>query len=137
MSLAVHGATLAGQPIGLRVDDGVIAEVGPGVQAQDGDEVIDGTGKALVRGLVNGHTHAAMTLFRGYGDDLALMDWLENWIWPAEAKLTGDDVYWGTRLACAEMIRTGTVCFWDMYWHAGETARVVADAGLRAVSAPR
>ncbi len=51
--------------------------------------MIDGTGKALVRGLVNGHTHAAMTLFRGYGDDLALMDWLENWIWPAEAKLDG------------------------------------------------
>ena len=84
-------------------------------------------------GLVNGHTHAAMTLFRGYGDDLPLMEWLEDWIWPAEARLTAEDVYWGTRLACVEMIRTGTVRFFDMYWHAGETARAVADAGIRAV----
>ena len=59
-------------------------------------------------GFVNGHTHAAMTLFRGYADDLPLMEWLEGHIWPAEAKLDADDVYWGTRLACAEMIRTGT-----------------------------
>ena len=95
--------------------------------------MIDGSGTALVPGLVNGHTHAAMTLFRGYGDDLPLMEWLEDWIWPAEARLTAEDVYWGTRLACVEMIRTGTVRFFDMYWHAGETARAVADAGIRAV----
>ena len=73
---------------------------------------------ALVPGLVNGHTHAAMTLFRGYGDDLPLMEWLQEVIWPAEARLDDEDVYWGTRLACVEMIRTGTVRFWDMYWHA-------------------
>ena len=60
-----------------------------------------------------------MTLFRGFGDDLPLMEWLEQKIWPAEARLTDDDVYWGTRLACVEMIRTGTVRFWDMYWRAG------------------
>jgi 5-methylthioadenosine/S-adenosylhomocysteine deaminase len=86
-----------------------------------------------VPGLVNGHTHAAMTLFRGYADDLPLMEWLEEHIWPAEARLTATDVYWGTRLACAEMIRTGTVAFWDMYWHPAATARAVRDAGLRAV----
>ena len=74
---------------------------------------------ALVPGLVNGHTHAAMTLFRGHGGDLPLMEWLEKVIWPVEARLDADDVYWGTRLACVEMIRTGTVRFWDMYWHAG------------------
>ena len=82
---------------------------------------------------MNGHTHAAMTLFRGYGDDLPLMEWLEKRIWPVEARLDADDVYWGARLACAEMIRTGTVGFWDMYWQPGATARAVADAGLRAV----
>ncbi len=64
-----------------------------------------------------------MTLFRGFGDDLPLMEWLEQRIWPAEARLTGDDVYWGTRLACLEMIRTGTVRFWDMYWHQLDVAQ--------------
>ena len=98
-----------------------------------GDEVVDGSGTALAPGLVNGHTHAAMTLFRGYGDDLPLMEWLEQRIWPAEARLTADDVYWGTRLACVEMVRTGTVRFWDMYWQPGAIARAVEDAGLRAV----
>ena len=92
---------------------------------------------ALVPGLINGHTHAAMTLFRGHGDDLPLMRWLEEVIWPVEARLDDEDVYWGTRLACVEMIRTGTVRFWDMYWHAGATARAVEDAGLRAtIGAP-
>jgi 5-methylthioadenosine/S-adenosylhomocysteine deaminase len=133
VGLAVTGATLDGEVVGLRAEDGAIAELGPRVRPADEDEVLDGSGRALVPGLVNGHTHAAMTLFRGYGDDLPLMEWLRDWIWPAEAKLTGEDVYWGTRLACVEMIRTGTVRFFDMYWHAGETARAVADAGIRAV----
>jgi 5-methylthioadenosine/S-adenosylhomocysteine deaminase len=88
---------------------------------------------ARVPGLVNAHTHAAMTLFRGYADDLPLMQWLEGYIWPAERRLEPEDVYWGTRLACLEMVRTGTVRFWDMYWHPGATARAVRDAGLRAV----
>ena len=73
-----------------------------------------------------------MTLFRGYGGDLPLMRWLEEKIWPVEAKLDAEDVYWGTRLACAEMIRTGTARFWDMYWQPEATARAVEDAGLRA-----
>ena len=94
--------------------------------------MIDAAGMALVPGLVNGHTHAAMTLFRGHGDDRPLMEWLEEVIWPVEARLDDEDVYWGTRLACAEMIRTGTVRFWDMYWRAGAVARAVEDAGLRA-----
>ncbi|HZO06556.1 MAG TPA: amidohydrolase, partial [Solirubrobacterales bacterium] len=87
--------------------------------------------------LLNGHTHAAMTLFRGSGGDLPLMPWLEERIWPVEAKLSGEDVYWGTRLAAAEMIRGGTTRFWDMYWHPEATARAVADAGIRAtIGAP-
>jgi 5-methylthioadenosine/S-adenosylhomocysteine deaminase len=90
-------------------------------------------GLTRVPGLVNGHTHAAMTLFRGFADDLPLMEWLEEHIWPAEQRLEAEDVYWGTRLACLEMIRSGTVRFWDMYWHPGATARAVRDAGLRAV----
>jgi 5-methylthioadenosine/S-adenosylhomocysteine deaminase len=93
----------------------------------------DGERLERVAGLVNAHTHAAMTLFRGYADDLPLMEWLERYIWPAERRLEADDVYWGARLACTEMIRTGTVRFWDMYWQPGATARAVRDAGLRAV----
>ena len=133
MSLTVTGATLDGDAVGLRVEDGRIAELGAAVEPRDGDEVIEADGAPVVPGLWNAHTHAAMTLFRGYGDDLPLMEWLEKKIWPIEAKLDADDVYWGARLACAEMIRTGTVGFWDMYWQPGATARAVADAGLRAV----
>jgi 5-methylthioadenosine/S-adenosylhomocysteine deaminase len=132
MSLAVIGVRLDGESVGLRVEDGRIAELGAGVEGQDGDELIDAAGMTLVPGLVNGHTHAAMTLFRGHGDDRPLMEWLEQVIWPVEARLDDEDVYWGTRLACAEMIRTGTVRFWDMYWRVGAIARAVEDAGLRA-----
>lgn len=132
MSLAVVNATLDGEGVGLRVEEGRIAALGPGITGREGEEVIDAAGMALVPGLVNGHTHAAMTLFRGHGDDLPLMEWLRQVIWPVEARLDAEDVYWGTRLACVEMIRTGTVRFWDMYWQPGAVARAVEDAGLRA-----
>jgi 5-methylthioadenosine/S-adenosylhomocysteine deaminase len=135
MSLAVHSASLDGETVGLRVEQEHIVAVGPDVQPANGDDVIDAGGMALLPGLVNGHGHAAMTLMRGYGADLSLMEWLQDKIWPTEAKLTGDDVYWGTRLACAEMIRSGTVRFWDMYWHPAAVARAVNDAGLRATVA--
>jgi len=132
VSLAVTGADLYGNQVGVRVEDGMIVALAPDVAPEPGDEVLDGSGCALLPGLVNGHTHAAMTLFRGYAGDLPLMRWLEDHIWPAEARLTADDVYWGTRLACVEMIRTGTVRFWDMYWQPHAVAHAVADAGLRA-----
>jgi 5-methylthioadenosine/S-adenosylhomocysteine deaminase len=135
MGLAVRDATLEGEVVGVRAEDGVIAALGPGVEPQPGDEVLDGLGLALLPGLVNAHTHAAMTLFRGYADDLPLMEWLERHIWPVEKRMSDDDVYWGTRLACLEMIRTGTTGFWDMYWHAHAAARAVEDAGIRAVTA--
>jgi 5-methylthioadenosine/S-adenosylhomocysteine deaminase len=135
VSLAVTGALLEGEIVGLRAERGMIAALGPGVEPRQGDEVLDADGDLLVPGLVNGHTHAAMTLFRGHGDDLPLMRWLQEKIWPVEARLGPEDVYWGTRLACAEMIRTGTVHFWDMYWHPQAAARAVIDAGLRATCA--
>jgi 5-methylthioadenosine/S-adenosylhomocysteine deaminase len=137
MSLAIANARLDGEAVGLRVEQGRIAALGPGVEPAASDEPIDAGGMTLVPGLVNGHTHAAMTLFRGQGGDLPLMEWLEKVVWPAEARLEAEDVYWGTRLACVEMIRAGTVRFWDMYWHPGATARAVEDAGLRAtIGAP-
>ncbi|HEV7563960.1 MAG TPA: amidohydrolase, partial [Solirubrobacterales bacterium] len=137
MALTIENAVLDGETVGLRCQDGLIEAIGPGVGPQDGDETIDAGGAPLVPPLVNGHTHAAMTLFRGSGGDLPLMPWLEQRIWPIEAELEAEDVYWGARLACAEMIRTGTTRFWDMYWQPQATARAVTDAGIRAtVGAP-
>jgi 5-methylthioadenosine/S-adenosylhomocysteine deaminase len=133
LSLAVTAAALDGEGVGLRAEDGLIAELGPAVEPRAGDEVIEGDGLLLCPPMINGHTHAAMTLFRGFGDDMALMEWLRTRIWPAEAKLEPEDVYWGTRLACLEMIRSGTTKFVDMYWHGTQVARAVSDAGLRAM----
>lgn len=137
MTLAITGAVLDGETVGVRCEGGGIAAIGPEVAAAPGEETIDAGGAPLVAPLLNGHTHAAMTLFRGSGGDLPLLPWLEKRIWPVEAKLDEQDVYWGARLACAEMIRTGTTRFWDMYWHPEATARAVADAGIAAtIGAP-
>jgi 5-methylthioadenosine/S-adenosylhomocysteine deaminase len=88
---------------------------------------------ALIPGLVNAHTHAAMALFRGLADDLPLMDWLNHHIWPAEQRWVGSDfVRDGTELAIAEMLRSGTTCFNDMYFFAEDSARVAHDVGMRA-----
>jgi 5-methylthioadenosine/S-adenosylhomocysteine deaminase len=116
----------------IHVVDGKIHAIGPNLPPLAGAEILDVGDMAAVSGLVNGHTHAAMTLFRGFGDDMHLMEWLETRIWPAEAKLSEEDVYWGTRLACLEMIRSGTVAFEDMYWHFHGMAKAVEDSGIRA-----
>jgi 5-methylthioadenosine/S-adenosylhomocysteine deaminase len=137
MSLTVENALLDGEKVAIRCEGETIAALGADVAPQPGDEAIDAGGAHLVSPLVNGHTHAAMTLFRGSGGDLPLMPWLEEKIWPIEAKLSDEDVYWGTRLACAEMLRSGTTRFWDMYWRPEATARAVTDAGIRAaIGAP-
>ncbi|HEX7280235.1 MAG TPA: amidohydrolase [Solirubrobacterales bacterium] len=137
MSLRIENALLDGERVAVRCEDGAIAAIGSAVEAQPGDETLDAGGAHLLPPLVNGHTHAAMTLFRGSGGDLPLMPWLEEKIWPVEAKLSDEDVYWGARLACAEMLLSGTTRFWDMYWHPEATARAVTDAGVRAtIGAP-
>ncbi len=97
---------------------------------------IDGTGKVLMPGLVNLHNHVSMTLLRGYADDMALMPWLTEKIWPFEAKMTAGDVYLGARLGIAEMLLGGTTTFVDMYWHAGEVIRAAREGGIRAVVCP-
>jgi 5-methylthioadenosine/S-adenosylhomocysteine deaminase len=132
VSLTVRDARLDDAVVAVRVEDDRIVALGADVEPEAGDDVLDAAGMAVVPGLVNGHTHAAMTLMRGYGGDLPLMTWLQDRIFPIEAKLTADDVYWGTRLACVEMIRSGTVRFWDMYWQPEAVARAVQDAGIRA-----
>lgn len=96
------------------------------------DVVLNGSGLAILPSFHNAHTHAAMTLLRGYADDMELHTWLSGHIWPFEAQLTEEDVYWGAKLACLEMIRSGTTFFTDMYWHWRGTARAVEEMGLRA-----
>ncbi|MFQ5909633.1 MAG: amidohydrolase [Thermoplasmata archaeon] len=97
------------------------------------DIVIDGRNKAAIPGLINTHTHAAMSLFRGYADDMRLHDWLSSKIWPLEQSLKPEHIYWGTKLACLEMIKSGTTCFNDMYFFMEEAARAAEDMGMRAV----
>jgi 5-methylthioadenosine/S-adenosylhomocysteine deaminase len=99
-----------------------------------GRDTIDASGAVVMPGLINTHTHAPMVLFRGLADDLALMDWLQKYIFPAEAKLvTPEFVRAGTRLAALEMIESGTTAYADMYYFEEEIARVTRAAGLRGV----
>ncbi|BEU87772.1 amidohydrolase [Selenomonas sp. TAMA-11512] len=98
------------------------------------DRLINGDRKFAIPGFVNAHTHASMTLLRSYADDMELMDWLENKIWPIEAKLTSNDIYWGAMLAALEMIKSGTTAFADMYGPDMErVAEAVQVSGLRGV----
>jgi len=96
---------------------------------------IRGTGKVALPGLVNCHTHVPMTLFRGMAEDKPLEEWLKETIWPLEAKLRPKDIYDGALLGCLEMIKSGTTCFADMYFHEEIVAKAVEKAGLRAVLA--
>jgi len=111
-------------------DAGEIVEVGD--LAGTGDERLDATDRLVVPGLVNAHTHVAMTLLRGYADDKPLQQWLEEDIWPVEAELAAEDVRAGAALGALEMIEAGTTAFADMYFFEPEIADVVEAAGLRA-----
>ena len=119
----------------VRVRDGIIVAVGTTKETSSPlpTREIDARGDIIMPGLVNSHTHAAMTLFRGLADDLPLMEWLHEHIFPAESRITGDMVYQGALLACAEMLLSGTTCFCDMYLFEEEVARAADEAGIRAV----
>ena len=129
MSILIKDVEVDGDVTQIYIEGNRIAEIG---KRREADVVIDGRGKVALPGFVNLHTHAAMTLFRGWGDDLDLATWLETKIWPAEAKLTPEDVFWGTKLACLEMIKSGTTTFNDMYFHMDQAAKAVREMGLRA-----
>ena len=132
MSILIKNVLYQDKLTDVLIEDNRIARIASGISAPAGAEVLDGTDKAIIPGFINTHTHASMTLFRGYGDDLPLMTWLEDYIWPVEAQMTAHDVYVGARLACLEMLRSGTTCFLDMYMHPLETAKAVEEMGLRA-----
>ncbi|NLL80770.1 MAG: amidohydrolase [Tissierellia bacterium] len=99
----------------------------------DVDRVIDGKNKLAMPGLVNAHTHMGMSLLRNYADDLPLFDWLQKKIWPIEAKMTGEDIYWGTLLSMVEMIQSGTTAFCDMYVDMEGVGKATEESGMRAV----
>ncbi|MEN6464925.1 MAG: amidohydrolase [Syntrophaceae bacterium] len=140
--LIVSGGTvLTMDERGARIPDGAvvikgrdIVEVGKlsEIEKKYSGKILDTRNSIVMPGIVNCHTHAAMTCFRGIADDLQLEEWLNNYIFPAEAKNVNEElVYWGTKLACAEMIRSGTTTFCDMYICEDEAAKAAAEAGMR------
>lgn len=119
--------------IDLLIEGNRIARIAEHIDAPEGATIINATNKAIIPGLINTHTHAAMTLMRGYGDDLPLMTWLQDYIWPLEDKMTEEDVYIGAKLAMLEMIKTGTTTYLDMYMHPLMGAKAAEEMGLRAM----
>jgi 5-methylthioadenosine/S-adenosylhomocysteine deaminase len=132
--LLPQGQTLDEGELHCRGDE--IIYCGPRKQAPlppAGAKCLDGSGGLVMPGFVNTHTHAAMTLMRGVADDLELHTWLNKHIFPLEAHLTAQAVYWGSLLACLEMIKGGITCFADMYYFPHQTMRAARQAGLRAL----
>ena len=122
-----------GQTNYIAVTDNKITYIGTAEPADfKADTVIDGQGMLATAGMVNTHGHVSMTLLRSYADDMSLMDWLENKIWPIEAKMNAKDIYWGAMLGIAEMLKGGTTCFADMYCFMDDVAKACAETGIRA-----
>jgi 5-methylthioadenosine/S-adenosylhomocysteine deaminase len=126
---------IANGAVAIRADRIVAVDTTDAILAKyEGAKEIDATGKAVVPGLVNTHTHVPMALFRGIADDMVLMDWLQKFIFPAEAKNVDEEfVRWGTRLGLLEMLRGGTTTYVDMYYFEDAIAVETARAGMRAV----
>lgn len=118
----------------ILIEGNRIAKIGGDLPKKGVEDIVEGEGRIVFPGLVNTHTHVAMGLLRGYGEDLPLGRWLEDKIWPAEKKLTPEDIYWGTLMGAIEMIRGGTTCFNEMYMVGLQRmADAVGKAGMRAV----
>jgi 5-methylthioadenosine/S-adenosylhomocysteine deaminase len=123
------------------VDKDKIADVGATEKlekkyARAKKTLIDGTNQVILPGLINAHTHAAMALLRGFADDLPLRQWLNEKIWPKEAKLKPKDIYQGTKLATEEMLANGTTTFFDMYWHPLAAFQAIEESGVRGFVGP-
>lgn len=129
--ILIQKALLNDTPSDILIDGCRIADIADNISVPEGATVIDGRGYAIFPTFANMHTHSAMSLFRGFANDLPLMTWLNDWIWPKEKRLDDDIVYWGTRLACTEMLKSGTTAFSDMYFHIPAAARAAGELGLR------
>lgn len=134
--ILIREALLNEQKVDILIQNDKIASISPSekfFRLPEGCEIILCEGKkAVFPSFCNMHTHSAMSLFRGYGDDMPLEQWLSQKIWPNEANLTPEIVYWGSKLAILEMIKSGTTCFNDMYFFPDETARAAQEMGIRA-----
>ncbi|MZQ76459.1 MAG: amidohydrolase family protein [Peptoclostridium sp.] len=115
----------------IAVDCGIIKSLGRVPEGFMPVKKIDARGMIAMPGLINTHTHLPMSLLRNYADDMPLMDWLEKKVWPVEARLSEEDIYWGSMLSIAELIMSGTTCFNDMYEFADSVAQAAADSGIR------
>jgi len=131
MSILLKNVELGRSRKDIYIQDNIISEISKTINTE-ADHKLDCRNMAALPGLYNSHTHAAMTLFRGYADDMPLIEWLTKKIWPNEARLTEKEVYIGTRLACLEMIKSGTIFFNDMYWHLPGSFRAVSEMGIKA-----
>lgn len=121
-----------GSRVNISISDGKIGKISPykdNLSPDPGAEVMDCTGKVAVPGFINMHTHAAMSLMRGVGEDMRLEDWLDH-IWAIEAKLDAPFIYWGTKVACLEMIKTGTTMFNDQYWFSPSAHLAASEMGV-------
>ena len=118
----------------ILIENNIIKEIEKDIEV-DADEKINAKNMLVMPGLVNTHTHLAMSIFRGYKDDRKLMDWLENAIFPVEDKLQPDDIYWNSYLSCLEMIKSGTTTCNDMYFGMNKVIEAIEATGLRAVVA--
>ncbi|MBR3065365.1 MAG: amidohydrolase [Bacteroidales bacterium] len=130
-SLLIRHTRYGDKTTDILVVDGRFASLSASA-GTEADETIDATGTAILPPFYNTHTHAAMSLLRGYADDMPLQRWLNEYIWPYENKMTAADIREGSRLAIREMIQTGTVFFSDMYFEIGETIAVAKEFGIRA-----
>ncbi len=117
----------------ILIENSMITGIGTQIPMPVNAIRIDGRGKAAFPSFANMHTHAAMTLLKGLGSDLPLQQWLTESIWPAEKHLDGEAVYWGAKLACLEMIKSGTTLFNDMYFLLPNAAKAVAEMGIRGI----
>lgn len=120
------------EDVNIYIKDKNIFHIGDELKDFNFDKVIDGSGMVALPGLINTHTHLAMTLFRNYADDMKLEDWLFKKIFPLEDKLMGEDVYYGSKLGLIEMIKSGTTCFLDMYFFVEDTLKAINESKIRA-----
>lgn len=132
MSIIIKNILLNKKVKDIYVEDNIIKEINDKISVE-AEFKIDGRNKAAIPSFVNAHTHAAMTLLRGYADDKKLQDWWFNHIRPVEEKMTPDDMAVGVKLACLEMIKSGTTFFNDMYYSVPETIEAVDKMGIRAL----
>lgn len=136
-NLLLENIVLDDRNCDIHIKDNLVSGIYPagegGKHVQvSGNEAVDCAGKTVLPGLVNMHTHAAMTLLRGVGEDICFADWIDR-IWVEEEKIDPEYIYWATKVACIEMLKTGTVAFLDQYWYPSAAVKAVAEMGMRAV----